>query len=93
MLKLGPVTCLTEDLAKQVHKVETGQWTGVAQGGVTVQVRGPYRDSAAASSAARTLGGVRGGDYVVYSTGSGKVSGVVDSVASCLGPGTSSYTF
>lgn len=89
---LHPVTCLKEAGFTRVRVVRTGEWSGALHGG-TVFVRGPYRNSAAAARAAHALAGVRGGDYAVYATRAGHLGALVSTVASCLGPGTTSYTF
>lgn len=87
-----PVVCLTEARLQQVRTLPGGEWSGATSAG-TVIVLGPYKNSGAAAGAAQAVSGVRGGDYVVHAGRAGQLTGVVDTVASCLGPGTSAYTF
>ncbi len=85
------VTCLSEAGLKQVRALGAREYSADGRGG-TVLVRGPYRNSGAAGSAAHALSGVRGGNYVVYAPHATNLTGLVETVASCLGPGTAGYT-
>ncbi len=90
---LKPAACLSEAGLQQVRALAGGEWSGHQHLG-SVFVLGPYKSTGATSGAAHALAGVRGGDYVVYAKPAHPLTGVVDTVASCLGPGgTSSYTF
>jgi hypothetical protein len=84
--------CLTEAKLSDVRTPGSGEWSGEVRAGAVI-VRGPYKNSGQASGAAHALAGLRGGDYVVYAEHSSRLAGLVSTVASCLGPGTSSYSF